>query len=209
MIEQLTHEFSDWLFHLSALNIYLMLFVIAYLENVLPPIPGDLFVVLAGYLAAEGIVDFWSVLSITTLGSVLGFMSVFTLGWVWGDEIKLKRSKFWLFKYVHLKYYAKVKSWMHRWGQGVILANRFLAGARTIISLTSGIAQTRVDLTLASSIISALLWNALLILIGWIIKENWDRIGSYFDIYGVIITILLMVIIAFKVFWMKRRKKAN
>lgn len=203
MIEQLTQDFIGWLMQLPPYSIYGILFAIAYLENVIPPIPGDILIVLAGYLAAEGMILVLPVLALTTIGSVIGFMTLFALGWLWGDEIKLKRHKFWLFKFVKMKYYARVKSWMRKWGQGVILANRFLAGTRTVISLTAGIAQTRVDYTIASSMVSSLLWNSTLLGIGWIIRENWDVIGRYFDIYGLAVFAFIVIVLISMKLWVK------
>ena len=207
MIEQLTQEFFDWLFNLPTLALYVTLFAIAYIENLVPPLPGDIVIVFAGYLAAEGLIMFGPTLVLTTLGSGLGFMTLFILGWFWGDEIKLKKGKFWLFKYVRLKYYARVKIWMKRWGQGVILANRFLAGTRSIISLTAGITQTRVDYTLVSTFAGALLWNSLLLWVGWTIKENWEMIGSYLDIYGYSVVLLILIIVALRWIEITYRKK--
>lgn len=206
MIEQFTQDFISWLTNLPAISIYGVLFAIAYLENIVPPIPGDLLIVLAGYLAAEGIILLAPVLALTTIGSVFGFMTLFTLGWLWGDEIKLKRHKFWLFKYVQMKYYARVRSWMRRWGQGVVLANRFLAGTRSIVSLTAGIVQTRIDYTIASSFISSLLWNAVLLGLGWIIQENWEIIGRYLNIYGRSVLVLLILIVILRIVWRRYRR---
>jgi membrane protein DedA with SNARE-associated domain len=85
---------------------------------------------------------------------------------------------------------------MSKYGQLVILGNRFLAGTRSVISLTAGITDLNLSKTIVNSLISSALWNALLIALGWLLKENWIMIGEYLSTYGrvVLIVVILLVI---------------
>lgn len=194
-VELYINQAVDWILTLSPLKIYIIFGFVSYLENIIPPIPGDLLVVYGGYLAAEQIVGFSPLLMITTLTSVAGFMNMYMVGAHFGDKIEEHRSRFWLMRLVDVKYYDKVKLWMQRWGQGVIVANRFLAGTRSVISLASGVSKTPVSLTILSSVCSSLVWNFVLLSLGWIVHENWKVIGHYLEIYGRIILILLFAIV--------------
>ncbi|HAC16205.1 MAG TPA: DedA family protein [Bacteroidetes bacterium] len=187
MMDSITIDLVEWIKTLPVISIYVAFFLIAYLENVIPPIPGDIMIVFGGYLAADGFVDFTTVLLLTTVASVFGFMSMYYVGYRWGDGIKEKRSRFWLFRYLDYRYMTKAQAWMGRWGQGVIVGNRFLAGTRSIISLISGISQTDIRKTILSSFTSSILWNFILLGSGWIIKENWEQIGSYLSYYSWVI----------------------
>jgi len=187
-------QLVDWILTLSPLSIYVIFGFIAYLENVMPPIPGDLLVAFGGYLAAEQLVGFSSLLAITTFASVVGFMNMYAIGYYFGDKIEEQRKKFWLMRFVDVKYFDRGKRWMHRYGQGVILANRFLAGTRSVISVTAGLTKTRITTTIISSAISSVLWNAILLCLGWLVHENWQIIGHYLNIYGWVILIALGVI---------------
>lgn len=198
MFETFTLEIVEWIETLPVFMVYAAFFAIAYLENIVPPIPGDILIVFGGYLAADGHIDFTSVLMLTTIASVFGFMSMYYVGYRWGDGIKEKRSRFWIFRYLDYKYMTKAQSWMNRWGQGVVLANRFLAGTRSIISLISGISQTNVRYTMASSFISSLLWNFILLGSGWFIKENWELIGTYLSYYSWIIMSVIAIFVYFR-----------
>jgi membrane protein DedA with SNARE-associated domain len=211
MLEQYTIDIVTWIESLPVVSIYLAFFLIAYLENVLPPVPGDLLVVFAGYLAADGFINFSGVLGITTIASVIGFMTMYYIGYTWGDGIREKRSRFWMFKYIKFQYMTRVQGWMNRWGQGVILANRFLAGTRSVISLIAGITQTNIRLTIISSTLSSVLWNGILLSAGWFIKENWESIGKYLSIYSWAILVLIAVFITYKLtqYNKKRQNRKN
>ena len=77
--------------------VYLSLGGIAFLENILPPFPSDVFVVFAGSLVGVGAIDFWWALVFTTIGSTLGFMVMYKVGDWFGLKIletgKLKLSQ--------------------------------------------------------------------------------------------------------------------
>lgn len=196
-MDALTADIVELIKTLPVISVYVVFFLVAYLENIIPPIPGDVLIVFGGYLAADGLIDFTTVLLLTTIASVFGFMSMYYVGHRWGSEINRKRHRFWLFRYLDYKYMTRAQKWMNRWGQGVIMANRFLAGTRSIISLISGISHTNINYTIASSFLSSILWNSILLGSGWFIKENWELIGSYLSYYSwaILAGILIFVLI--------------
>lgn len=211
MIDVYMEQFIEAIDTLPLLYIYLVFFAVAYVENIVPPIPGDLLVAFGGYLAARDIVNLVPIHLLTTVASVIGFMSVYALGSYWGGQIKKKREEFWMFKWIKMKYVHKVQRWMGRWGQGVILANRFLAGTRSVISLTAGISHTDVKFTVLSSFVSSFLWNAILLGMGWIVEKNWRIIGHYLTVYSrtIIGVISVLIVIRFALYIYRRNFKTK
>lgn len=201
-MEAYLNEVAEWVFTLSPFSIYSVFFIIAYLENIIPPIPGDLLVVFGGYLAAERIVGFANLLLLTSVASVIGFMSMYGIGSYWGYRIDKEGKRFWLMRIIDIKYFDKGKRWMHQWGQWAIVANRFLAGTRSVIALTAGIYRTKINYTILSCFTSSMLWNSVLLGIGWLVHENWQIIGDYLKIYGwvILVGILAFVIVRFLLF---------
>lgn len=213
MVDQFIQEAVQFINTLPPLSIYLVFFLVAYIENILPPIPGDVLVAFGGYLAAESIIGLVPILLLTTIASVIGFMSMYWIGSRWGTQIE-EGSRLWLLRFIPLNYINKTRSWMQRWGMGVVLANRFLAGTRSVISLTAGLSHTRIGMTIISSFVSSILWNGILLGFGWVVHENWRLIGEYLSVYGRIILggILLIVLTKlgshyYKEKWLK--KEAN
>lgn len=205
------NQIVDWVFTLSPFKIYLIFTVVAYIENIIPPMPGDVLVAFGGYLAAEQVVGFVPLLMITTVASVFGFMSMYWIGAQFGYRIEAQRSDFWLMRVVDIKYFDRVKRWMQRWGQGVIVTNRFLAGTRSVISLVSGITKTKVSTTILSSTVSSIVWNFALLGFGWVVNENWQIIGHYLNIYGRIVLglIVAVIIIRFTIRKVKETRRNN
>lgn len=199
MIEQFTQEIVQLIETLPPLSIYLVFFLVAYLENVIPPIPGDVLVAFGGYLAAESVIGLVPVLLLTTIASVIGFMTMYWIGHRWGEQIEQKRKGVRVLRFIPVKYLNKVRSWMQKWGVGVVLANRFLAGTRSVISLAAGLGHTRISSTILCSTISSVLWNGILLGFGWVVHENWQLIGEYLSIYGKIILAVLALYVLIRI----------
>jgi hypothetical protein len=72
---------------LAPIWIYVTVLLVAYLENVVPPIPGDMVIVFAGYLVGLGVVGFGPVLIMASLGGVLGFLTMYLIGWIAGPAV--------------------------------------------------------------------------------------------------------------------------
>lgn len=198
MVDQFIHEMVQLINSLPPLSIYLVFFLVAYFENVVPPIPGDVLVAFGGYLAAESVIGLLPVWLLTTVASVIGFMSMYWIGSRWGDQIERRERRVWALRFIPLEYLNKVRSWMQRWGMGVVLANRFLAGTRSVISLTAGLSHTRISTTVICSAISSILWNGILLGFGWVVHENWRMIGEYLSVYGKIILGAIAIVLVYK-----------
>lgn len=207
MLEQFTQELIQWIQTLPPLSIYAVFFLVAYFENIMPPVPGDVLVAFGGYLAAESIIELLPVYVLTTVASVIGFMTMYWLGSHWGVQIEKQKERYWLMRFIPLKYMNKVRKWMGKWGLGVVMANRFLAGTRSVISLTAGISHMAIPGTIVSSTISSLLWNGILLGFGWVVHENWQIIGDYLSIYGWIILAIIIGFIIIKLLMSRYRKK--
>ncbi len=206
-MDQFTHHLITWIGDQPPIIIYAVFFGVAYFENVIPPIPGDIIVVFAGYLAARDIILLFPVYALTSIASVIGFMTMYTLGRYWGDLLDRNQERSWFTRMLDVKYMPKVRAWMNRWGLWVVTANRFLSGARSVISITAGMSRMEVRGTVIGSLISSLLWNALLIGAGWEIQQNWHIIGHYLSVYSRIITIAIIVVVIVRIIWGVWRKK--
>ena len=199
-------DIVDWMAALSPFWVYGVVLGVAYLENVVPPIPGDMIVVFGGYLASVGNVDLVPVVVLATVGGATGFMTMFAIGHRLGEAVMEPHRFRWLPK----AQIAKAEGWLNRYGYPIILANRFLSGARSVISLAAGMSGVRSGPAWVLSAVSALVWTALIAYAGYAVGENWEVIGAYLRTYGAVITGLLVVVVGIQLFrWWWRTKRTR
>ncbi len=181
----------DWIQTLSPAWVYVSIIVIAYGENVVPPVPGDMVVVLGGYLAGTGTLDFSLVVLLSTVGGALGFMTMYAFGSMIGEAVVDPER----LKWVPKRRVRRARDWLRRWGYGVVAANRFLSGLRSVISLTVGMAHMNPWRTLALATVSSLLWTALIAYLGFKVGENWHVVSDWIRNYGQVILVLIVAFV--------------
>lgn len=201
MIESLV----DFLSSLPPVGIVVFSFFIAYLENIFPPSPSDILIVFCGTLVGIGTVDFASVAIASTLGGCAGFCTMYILGRKFGDTITTSPK----FSFLPISALNKAEEWFRKYGNWVIVVNRFLSGTRAVISLFAGISKLNFTRTLILSAISALVWNSLLITGGLLLGERWRVINDYLAMYSQFITPTLVLIALFFIgkYYYKKWKK--
>jgi len=184
---------------------YLLLGVSAFFENVVPPIPGDTVTVFGGYLVGRGQLSLAATVLATTIGSFAGFMAMYGVGRFLGHELLKHGGRVFAPSTI-----AKVHGWFERYGIGVVIANRFLSGARSVISICAGIARLNPLVVAVCCLVSCLAWNGLLIWAGSKVGENWAVIITWLKKYNAMMAVALAVVIAFwagRSLWQRRRKK--
>jgi membrane protein DedA with SNARE-associated domain len=196
-------DFFTWMEALPVAWAYVTLFVIAYGENVVPPIPGDMVVVFGGYLAGIGRLDLFWVVVLATIGGALGFMSMYAVGVRLGTAVTDPDR----FQWLPQEGFDKAQRWVAKYGFGVVAANRFLSGARSVISLTVGIARMSAWRAAVWSTFSAAVWTALISYAGYAVGDNWEIVAVYLRAYGrTILGLLALVGLFLGVRWWMRRR---
>lgn len=203
MFENILSDIS----RLAPLWIYIVLFFFSFIENVFPPSPSDFVIIVGGSLIGTGTIHFIPTLLLTSIGSVLGFMTLFLIGSLL-DKRVLHAGKI---KFISLEGLDKVENWFKRYGYGIILANRFLPGTRSVISFFAGMSRLDIKKTIIYCSISAFIWNALIIYLGFIFGHNVELVDKYLSTYSNIVlslTGLVLLIIIIRFFYRKKRIKS-
>lgn len=189
--------------HLTPIWIYITIFLFAYAENLFPPSPSDLVVVIGGSLVGTGTLSFIPLLVFGTGGSVAGFLTAFALGWQF-DKKLLHTGKI---KFIKIESVEKVENAFRKYGYFLIVANRFLPGTRAVISFFAGMSRLDVHKTMLLSSLSSLLWTFILIYLGMMFGENIVSVDKYLSTYSnivVAVSILLVIIFVIKYFLVKK-----
>lgn len=65
---------------------YLGIIFLMFIENVFPPIPSEVIILLAGFMVSKGQFSFVGVVIAGTIGSILGALPLYYLGRLFGEE---------------------------------------------------------------------------------------------------------------------------
>lgn len=178
--------------------------IITFLENIFPPSPSDSVLIFLGTLVGIGVIGFIPLLIIATIGSVLGFLSMFILGRYVGHRVIKSKTIF----FITAENIKKPNSWIKKYGYYIIAINRFMSGTRGVISFLAGMAEMNFTPTIILASLSALIWNFILIYLGFTLGKNWRIINDYVTTYSQIILpiIALIILILIIKYFTKKRK---
>ena len=174
--------------------LYLFLFISAVVENLFPPIPGDTITALGAFLVGQGKLDFTIVFALTTLGSTAGFFILYGFGWFLGKEFFIQKD----YRFFPAKSISHGEHWFSRYGYFVVLANRFLPGIRSVISLVAGASMLRPLRVFFFALISAAVWNFIWIQAGYSLGNNWgdvrNKVEELLEKYNTAAAVVLVII---------------
>jgi len=186
--------------------IYLILFLGAFLENLIPPIPGDSLIVFGAYLAGRGVLNEAEAFVSMWLGSFLGSMLVYAVAYSRGRAFFVARSP----RIFSPERFAQAERWFERYGGKLILFNRFLPGVRCVIGISAGIGGVK-PLRMALYVaLGTLVWNGILVYAGILVGSNWKLILQILKTYNRVMMILLVLAAcAGAAIWYRHRRRVQ
>lgn len=193
---------------LDPLWIYATLLFFSFIENVFPPSPSDVVVVIGASIIATTSLGFVPVLLITSVGSSAGFILMYLVGKFFGEKV-IRSGRL---KFITDEDLTKTDQWFAKYGYKLITANRFLPGTRSVISFFAGVHELNILKTFLYASISAFLWNTIIIFVGMQLGNNVELIDYYLSTYSKIIvglTIVVAIIFAVRFFLKKKAGKPD
>jgi membrane protein DedA with SNARE-associated domain len=173
-------SFDDWVARvvetLGSPGVGLLMF----LENLFPPLPSELIMPLAGYVAARGGVSFWSTVIAGSVGSLAGAAAWYITGRTVGEP----RMRRWID--AHGRWLTLSNSGLDRLtrqlqgrGNVAVLVGRLIPGVRTVISVPAGVISMPVIPFLLYTAIGTVIWTTALAYAGKFLGQHYHRIGEY------------------------------
>ena len=180
-----------------------VLFILIFLENIIPAVPGDTFLAFAAYLAGRALLPSGLTFTISVLGSLTGFVLVYWIGSHWGREYFINRN----FKIFPCDKIILVDSYFDRQGGWIILINRFLPGIRFMVAMVAGFTRRQFLSTLLLSVISILAWNGLIFRLGHWLGKNWQEVAQIIADYSRLVGLLILILVIGVTCWFFKHKR--
>jgi membrane protein DedA with SNARE-associated domain len=188
-----TGQVAGWIFgivdRLGALGVGLLIM----LENLIPPIPSELVLPLAGFRASTGALNVFTVWPAATAGAVLGALLLYGLGaWLGYQRLHRLAGRRW-FILAGQSDIDRGHELFDRHGSKVVLLARCVPFLRSVVSIPAGIVGMPIlRFTLLTAIGSGV-WNAVFIALGWTLGEHWDRVQGWLGPVSAVVVGLLVV----------------
>ncbi|HWL56908.1 MAG TPA: DedA family protein [Paracoccus sp. (in: a-proteobacteria)] len=183
---------------------YLGVLLLMVAENLFPPIPSEIIMPLAGFLAGRGDLSLALTILAGTVGSVIGTLFWYYVGKAIG-EARLKR-----FAARHGRLLTlspsdidKAREWFDRHGTAAVFFGRMLPTIRTLISVPAGLSTMPFGKFLIFTTLGSALWTGMLTVAGLILHENYALVADYVDPLSKLVVAVVVVVYLYRVFTWK------
>jgi membrane protein DedA with SNARE-associated domain len=138
--------------------------LLVLIETVFPPIPSEVILPLAGFLAEQGVLNLPLVILTSTLGAYLGALGLYALG----RKLGLERSIRGLARVPLLdrEDLEAAADWFSRHGRSSVFFGRLIPGVRSLISLPAGASRMSLGTFSLFTLAGSATWNTVLIGLG-------------------------------------------
>jgi membrane protein DedA with SNARE-associated domain len=197
--------FSDWVQSVVAAGGYPVVFLFIMLESTLVPIPSELVMPFAGFMASQGKFSLPVILVINSVGALVGSGICYWIGVVGGKPFLVKYGKYFL---VGQHEIARTEAFFARHGAKTILIGRFLPVIRHIISVPAGIARMPLPGFFLQTFLGSTIWGGVLILLGYYVGANWKTFSNELKhVDHIIAAILVLALVALGIRFVVRRRR--
>ena len=194
ILEFITQLISSWG--------YAGIYVTMTLESALIPIPSEVVIPFAGFLAYMGEMNIWLIVLVSTFANLTGSIIAYEIGKYLGRGFAERYGKYVLLNMDHLKL---VEGWFEKYGSLTVFFSRMLPLVRTVNALPAGIGKMNFPKFCIYTFLGSIPWNLALVFVGYVLKENW----SLLEKYSLYIDILAVFVAAAVIFYIVRRIRVS
>jgi membrane protein DedA with SNARE-associated domain len=152
------------------------------LENLFPPLPSELIMPLAGFVAADGRLSLPGVIAAGTLGSVVGALPWFYVG----SRVGVERLRQWTARHgrwltLTPEQVDHVHGWFERHCGKAVLVGRLVPAVRTLISVPAGLFGMSLRRFLLYTAIGSVVWSTALACAGYALRDQYEAVAHWLD----------------------------
>jgi membrane protein DedA with SNARE-associated domain len=198
-------SFAHWIQGIVRDVGYPGVFVLITLESTLIPIPSELVMPFAGFMASQGEFSLPVLLIINSVAALLGSGICYWIGVVGGRPFLEKYGKYFLVRRHDIE---KTEAFFARHGRKTILIARFVPVIRHVISVPAGIARMPLRWFFLQTFLGSTIWGGALIVLGYYVGANWKSFAEPLKRVDLLIgLILVLALVALGIRFVVRRRR--
>jgi alkaline phosphatase len=198
--------------------------LLVVIENVFPPIPSEIVLPFAGFVAQQGASAVNSaagaaqsdttvvgMMIAATIGSVVGALILYFVSAAIGPErLRGFVERFGKWFGVKSSDLVRAEEWFDRRSVAAVLVCRCVPLIRSIVSIPAGFRRMKLTSFIVLTAIGSAVWNIALIGAGAVLGDQWERVGEYVGVFQwLVIAAIFLLFVRFVVSRLKNRRQQN
>jgi len=165
------------------------------LESMIAPVPSEAVMPFVGFQVADGRWNFGLAVLATSIGSIIGSLLSYLMGYYGGKPLVLKVGKYLLLNQHDLE---RTEAFFHR-KQGVttVFISRFIPVVRHFISIPAGMGKMPLLPFLGVTLVGATIWNTFLLFCGMKLRDNWNVVQKYSHQADILVVLAILIVVVY------------
>lgn len=203
MLSDIASWVQDVIERLGAVGVALLVI----LENVFPPIPSEIVLPFAGFVAQRGDGSVVVMIFAATIGAVVGAIILYGISALIGpDRLRAFVVRFGKWFGVKPTDLERAENWFDRHAVAAVLLGRCVPLIRSVVSVPAGFRRMSIAPFLLYTAVGSLMWNTALIGAGAILGDQWDRVEPYVaTLQWVVVGLLVLLVLRFAITKLRHR----
>jgi len=175
---------------------YVLLALLILLENLFPPIPSEIVLPFAGFVARDGGATLVGMIIAATIGSVAGAWALYGIA-AWIGPVRLEHFLVRYGKWLRLTPadVNKAERWFDRRAITAVLVGRCVPLIRSLVSIPAGFRRMNFGVFTLYTAIGSLIWNTALIGAGYVLRDNWHDVEPVLNVVQYVVIALIVAAI--------------
>ena len=176
---------------------YLGVALLVVAENVFPPIPSEIVLPFAGFVAQRGSESVVLMILAATVGSVGGALIMYWIAAIIGDDrLHAFTRRFGKWVQIREADLTRAEEWFDRHAMSAVLVGRCVPLIRSVVSIPAGFRRMKLIPYIAYTFLGSLVWNIALVGAGAVLGENWERVEPVVATFQWIVIVIILAGIA-------------
>lgn len=203
MLSDIAAWVQDVIERLGAVGVALLV----VLENVFPPIPSEIVLPFAGFVAQRGDGSVIVMIVAATIGAVVGALILYGVAAIIGPErLSAFIARFGRWFGVKPSDLQRAEQWFDRHAVAAVLLGRCVPLIRSVVSVPAGFRRMNIVPFVLYTALGSAIWNTALIGAGAILGDQWERVEPYVaTLQYVVIAAIVVFVVRFAVTKLRRR----
>lgn len=186
--------------------LYAALFFVLLICGVGVPLPEDIPLITAGFLAYSGDIALIPAIIVSMVAILAGDSMIFYIGRRWGASVLSHR---YMRRVLPERRLERVRKYFNRYGDWTVFFARFIVGLRAATFWAAGTMHVRYSKFVLFDLLAAVLSVPLWILLGWYFGDDIERALRLLKNFEMVFLVIAVIGVGALIYWEFRRRKAK